>query len=67
MIRPCLQDLAGQGFTLEDAKRLLGHSSIVLTSNTYGHVLEQRQVAMAMDAVLSGERAGSSAVRTGDF
>jgi integrase len=54
MIRPCLQDLAGQGFTLEDAKRLLGHSSIVLTSNTYGHVLEQRQqqVASGMDAVL---------------
>jgi integrase len=45
-----------QGFTLEDVKNLLGHSSIVLTSNTYGHVLEQRQreVAMAMDAVLGG-------------
>jgi hypothetical protein len=45
-----------QGFTLEDAKDLLGPSSIVLTSNTYGHVLEarQRQVAQAMDAVLGG-------------
>jgi integrase len=45
-----------QGFTLEDVKHLLGHSSIVLTSNTYGHVLEQRQrqVAMAMDVVLGG-------------
>ena len=45
-----------QGFTLEDVKNLLGHSSIVLTSNTYGHVLEQRQQAIArgMDAVLSG-------------
>jgi hypothetical protein len=33
-----------------------GHSSIVLTSNTYGHVLEQRQreVAMGMDVVLGG-------------
>ncbi|MFV2064644.1 MAG: site-specific integrase [Chloroflexota bacterium] len=33
---------------------LLGHSSIVLTSNTYGHVLEQRQreVAHGLDAVL---------------
>jgi len=32
------------------------HSSIVLTSNTYGHVLERRQhqVAQAMDAVLGG-------------
>lgn len=48
--------LLAQGFTLEDVKNLLGHSSIVLTSNTYGHVLEQRQreVAGAMDAVLSG-------------
>jgi site-specific recombinase XerD len=36
-----------QGFTLEDVKNLLGHSSIVLTSNTYGHVLEQRQQAVA--------------------
>ena len=42
--------------TLEDVKNLLGHSTIVLTSNTYGHVLEQRQrqVARAMDAALGG-------------
>jgi len=42
--------------TLEDVRNLLGHSSITLTSNTYGHVLEQRQrqVARAMDAVLGG-------------
>jgi hypothetical protein len=42
--------------TLEDVKQLLGHSWITLTSNTYGHVLEerQRQVAQAMDAVLGG-------------
>ena len=48
--------LLAQGFTLEDVKNLLGHSSIVLTSNTYGHVLEQRQqqVARGMDAVLGG-------------
>lgn len=46
--------LLAQGFTLEDVKNLLGHSSIVLTSNTYGHVLErrQKQVAKGMDAVL---------------
>lgn len=46
--------LLAQGFTLEDVKRLLGHSSIVLTSNTYGHVLEQRQreVARGIDRVL---------------
>jgi integrase len=48
--------LLAQGMTLEDVKNLLGHSSITLTSNTYGHVLEQRQrqVAQAMDAVLGG-------------
>lgn len=46
--------LLAQGFTLEDVKILLGHSSIVLTSNTYGHVLAQRQqqVARGMDAAL---------------
>ena len=48
--------LLAQGMTLEDVKQLLGHSSFTLTSNTYGHVLEQRQrlVARAMDAVLGG-------------
>jgi len=42
--------------TVEDVEQLLGHSSITLTSSTYGHVLEQRQrqVALAMDAVLGG-------------
>jgi integrase len=48
--------LLAQGMTLEDVKNQLGHSTIVLTFNTYGHVLEQRQrqVARAMDAVLGG-------------
>jgi integrase len=48
--------LLAQGMTLEDVKNQLGHSTIVLTSNTYGHVLEQRQrqVARAMDAMLGG-------------
>jgi integrase len=38
------------------ASTVTHHSSITLTSNTYGHVLEerQRQVAAAMDAVLGG-------------
>lgn len=42
--------------TLEDVKQQLGHSSITLTSNTYGHVPERRQpkVARVMDAVLGG-------------
>jgi integrase len=48
--------LLAQGMTLEDVKNQLGHSTIVLTSNTYGHILEQRQheVARAMDAALGG-------------
>ena len=42
--------------TLEDVKNLLGNSSIVVTTTTCGHVLEQRQreVARGMDAVLGG-------------
>ena len=45
--------LLSRGMTLQDVKEL-GHSSIVLTSNMYGHVHEarQREVARAMDAVL---------------
>ena len=56
--------LLAQGFTLQAVKNLLGHSSITLTSNTYGHVLEQRQqeVAAGTDAVRrllrGGERLG---------
>jgi integrase len=48
--------LLAEGFTLEDVKNLLGHNTIVLTSNTYGHVLEQRkrEVARGMNAVLGG-------------
>ena len=48
--------LLAQGMTLEDVKNQLGHSSIVLTSSTSGHVLErrQREVAAAMDAALGG-------------
>ena len=44
--------LLASGMGLEDVKNQLGHSSITLTSNTYGHVLEQRQreVARVMDA-----------------
>jgi integrase len=40
----------------KNVKNLLGHSTIVPTSNTYRHVLEQRQQEMGrgMDAVLGG-------------
>ena len=48
--------LLAQGMGLEDVKDQLGHSSITLTNNTYGHVLEarQREVARVMDTVLGG-------------
>jgi integrase len=48
--------LLSSGMGLEDVKNQLGHSSITLTSNTYGHVLEarQREVARVMDTVLGG-------------
>jgi integrase len=45
-----------QGLTLEDVKRYLGHSSIVQTSNTYGHLVAGRsaEVAAGMDRALIG-------------
>jgi hypothetical protein len=48
-----------QGFTLEDVKTCSDIRSIVLTSNTYGQVLEARQEG-------GGERAGFGAVRVTD-
>jgi integrase len=48
--------MLARGFTLEDVKRVLGHSSIQLTSDTYGHLVEgrSREIASGMDAVLGG-------------
>jgi len=48
--------LLAQGFTLEDVKRYLGHSSIVQTSNTYGHLVAGRsaEVAAGMDRAVTG-------------
>jgi integrase len=42
--------------TLQDVKEQLGHSSIVLTSNTYGHVVDAGRTEMAreLEAVLGG-------------
>jgi integrase len=46
--------MLGQGSTLDDIKRVLGHSSIALTSDTYGHLVEgrSREVADGMDRLL---------------
>jgi len=48
--------LLAQGLILEDVKRYLGHSSIVQTSNTYGHLVAGRstEVAAGMDRAVIG-------------
>ncbi len=42
--------------TLQDVTEQLGHSTIVLTNDTYGHSLDGRRSEMAreLDAVLGG-------------
>ena len=35
------------GATLDDVKRMLGHSSITITSDVYGHLVTGRQRAIA--------------------
>jgi integrase len=47
--------LLAQGVHARYIMELLGHSSITLTMNTYGHVLEemQRETARQTDAVLN--------------
>lgn len=46
--------MLGQGASLDDVKRVLGHASIALTSDTYGHLIEgrSREISEAMDRVL---------------
>lgn len=48
--------LLAAGYTLEDVKRALGHSSIAQTSNTYGHLVEgrSRELASGMDRLVRG-------------
>lgn len=48
--------LLAEGWTLEDVKNLLGHSTIALTSNTYGHYVERRgrEVAAGMERAVGG-------------
>jgi len=50
--------MLSQGLTLEDVKQVLGHSTITLTSNTYGHVVEQRSrhVAEVVELALKAAR-----------
>jgi integrase len=49
------------GYTLEDVKQLLGHSTITLTSNTYSHPLatRMRDVVVGMEATLTRSRTRS--------
>jgi integrase len=48
--------LLSHGYTLEDIKRLVGHSSIAVTSDTYGHLVEgrSREVADGMERAIGG-------------
>lgn len=50
--------LLAEGWALEDVKNLLGHSTIALTSNTYGHYLERRgrEVAAGMERAVGDGR-----------
>jgi integrase len=45
-----------QGASLREVMELLGHSSITLTANTYGHIRDRamRNVADKLDAALGG-------------
>lgn len=45
--------MLSRGYTLEDVKRVLGHSTITQTSNTYAHLVEgrSREIADGMDAL----------------
>ena len=46
------------GFTLDDVKRVLGHSSIAMTSDIYGHLVEgrSRELADGIDRLLAMEQ-----------
>ena len=46
--------MLAQGFSLDDVKRVLGHSSIAMTSDIYGHLVEgrSRELADRLDRVL---------------
>ena len=50
--------------TLDDVKNLLAYSSITLTSNTYGHVLEQRQREVAQGDGRGARRVTRAQVRS---
>jgi integrase len=52
----CASLLIAQGYTADEVRRLLGHSDVRLTLNTYTHQFEasRRRVADAMDAIFPG-------------
>jgi integrase len=49
--------MIAQGFALDDVKRVLGHSSIAMTSDVYGHLVEgrSRELADRINRVLGDE------------
>jgi integrase len=52
----CVAILLGEGATLEDIKRLLGHETIATTSDLYGHLVEgrSRELANIMQRAIAG-------------
>ena len=46
--------MLANGSSLDDVKRVLGHSTITVTSDTYGHLVQgrSREIADAMDRML---------------
>lgn len=51
--------MIGQGMSLYDLKRRLGHESITTTADTYGHLMPEAQVQAERAAGLAFERQGS--------
>ncbi len=49
--------MLSQGLSLDDIKRVLGHSSIAMTSDVYGHLVEgrSREIADSMDRALGAD------------
>jgi integrase len=57
----CASPLLSQGVPLSTVSRILGHSTITPTTNTYAHLFPgvQREAAPATDAMFAPTAAGS--------
>jgi integrase len=55
-VAPRLPGVLDQGEELRTVMELLGHSTIRLTADTYGHVLPAREATGAIDRLLGEDR-----------